>query len=137
MAELLIEFEGNLHIPGIEYPEQDILLQLLDLPKFSARSMLVGGGTPTCLSPAQLERFLHDLTARVDTGRCTQFNYDVDPLTFLGQEGMERRRILRAYGVGRLTIGIQSLDPKVLLAMKRHHGAVSYTHMTLPTHSSV
>ena len=27
MAELLIEFEGNLHIPGIEYPEQDILLQ--------------------------------------------------------------------------------------------------------------
>jgi len=102
--------------------EQDILLQLLDLPKFSARSILVGGGTPTCLSPAQLERFLHDLTARVDTGRCTQFNYDVDPLTFLGQEGMERRRILRAYGVGRLTIGIQSLDPKVLLAMNRHHG---------------
>lgn len=27
LAELAIEFEGDLHIPGIEYPEQDILLQ--------------------------------------------------------------------------------------------------------------
>lgn len=27
LAELAIEFEGDLHVPGIEYPEQDILLQ--------------------------------------------------------------------------------------------------------------
>jgi oxygen-independent coproporphyrinogen-3 oxidase len=45
----------------------------------------------------------------------------VDPLTLLGQDGMERLRIMRDYGVDRLTIGINSLDDIILNDMNRHH----------------
>jgi oxygen-independent coproporphyrinogen-3 oxidase len=54
---------------------------------------------------------------------CTQFSYDVDPLTLLGLEGMERLKILKSFGVSRLTIGIQSFDDVILKSMNRHHTA--------------
>ncbi|MEI7530241.1 MAG: radical SAM protein, partial [Elusimicrobiota bacterium] len=95
----------------------------LGLERPKATSVLVGGGTPTCLTPAQLARFLKDLTAQLYLSACTQFSYGVDPGTLLGAEGAERLRILRDRGVGRLTIGIQSFDDGVLKAMNRGHGA--------------
>ncbi len=103
--------------------EMDIYLKRLGLKTIKARSILVGGGTPTYLTPAQLERFLQFFTSRFDLTSCTQFSYDVDPPTLLGPEGKERLRILRSYGVDRLTIGVQSFDDEILKKMNRPHNA--------------
>jgi oxygen-independent coproporphyrinogen-3 oxidase len=46
----------------------------------------------------------------------------VDPNTLLGPDGAERLRIMRDYGVDRLTIGVQSLNNQTLQNMNRHHG---------------
>jgi oxygen-independent coproporphyrinogen III oxidase len=96
--------------------EMDLFRHRLGIEKFQARSILVGGGTPTLLTPAQLDRMLTGFKERVDCSRVTQFNFDVDPGTLTDQYGAERRRILRAHGVDRLTIGVQSLDVKTALA---------------------
>jgi oxygen-independent coproporphyrinogen-3 oxidase len=101
--------------------EMDIYMGVLGIDRIPARSILVGGGTPTYLTPRQLQRFLGSFTKRLDMSRCTQFNYDLDPNTILGAEGAERMRIMRDHGVDRLTIGINSLDPAILKAMNRHH----------------
>ncbi len=101
--------------------EMDIYMGVLGIDKIRARSILVGGGTPTYLTPSQLTRFLDYFTRRLDLSKCTQFNYDVDPNTLLGEEGAERLRIMRDHGVDRLTIGVNSLDPVILKAMNRHH----------------
>ncbi len=101
--------------------EMDIYMGVLGIDKIRARSILVGGGTPTYLTPSQLTRFLDYFTRRLDLSKCTQFNYDVDPNTLLGEDGAERLRIMRDHGVDRLTIGINSLDPAILKAMNRHH----------------
>jgi len=101
--------------------EMDLSLRRYGLGKIKVRSILVGGGTPTFLTPGQLRRFLGFFTDRLDRSRSPQFNYDVDPTTLIGPEGRERLEILRAYGVDRLTIGVQSLDAKVLEIMKRQH----------------
>lgn len=103
--------------------EMRIYMAKLGLNKIQARSILIGGGTPTYLSPKQLESFLKDFTSLVDTKNCTQFSYDVDPTTIIGAEGTERLKIMRSYGVERLTIGAQSFDNGTLRLMNRPHNA--------------
>lgn len=112
--------EKNQYLDALER-EMDIYMGVLGIDRIPTRSILVGGGTPTYLTPQQLKHFLGYFTRRLDMSRCTQFNYDVDPNTLLGEEGAERLRIMRDYGVDRLTIGINSLDPAILKAMNRHH----------------
>lgn len=101
--------------------EMDIYMALLGIKKFRARSILFGGGTPTFLSPAQLESFLDSFVERVDVSDGPQFSYDVDPVTLIDADGPQRMKILKAHGVGRLTIGIQSFDDGILRAMHRPH----------------
>jgi oxygen-independent coproporphyrinogen-3 oxidase len=101
--------------------EMDIYMRRLGIDRIKVRSILVGGGTPSYLSPQQLTHFLNFFTRRLDLSECEQFNWDVDPSTLVGQEGLERLRILRDYGSDRLTLGIQSLDPTVLDIMNRPH----------------
>ncbi|MFC1453482.1 coproporphyrinogen-III oxidase family protein [Verrucomicrobiota bacterium] len=103
--------------------EMDLYMNRLGLQRIRARSILLGGGTPTHLTPVQLKRFLEYFTARLDTTRLRQFNYDVDPATLVGPEGVERLQIMRDYGVDRLTIGVQSLDDEILKLMNRPHDA--------------
>ncbi len=102
--------------------EIDIYMNRLGINKIKARSILVGGGTPTFLTLDQQRYFFEFFLERVDLSDCKQFNYDVDPVTLIGAEGTERLKMMRDYGVDRLTIGIQSLTPTVLKKMNRHHG---------------
>lgn len=103
--------------------EMDIYMHRLGIDKIKARSILVGGGTPTYLSLEQLERFFKFFTDRVDLANCSQFNYDVDPGTLVGETGIERLKMMKEYGVDRLTIGVQSLDDNILKIMNRPHDA--------------
>jgi oxygen-independent coproporphyrinogen-3 oxidase len=102
--------------------EMDIYMSFLGVDKLKSRSILIGGGTPTYMSPQQLERFLKYFTKRVDLSTCTQFNYDVDPNTMVGPEGSERLKIMKDYGVDRITIGVQSFNETILKGMNRMHG---------------
>ncbi len=114
--------EKERYLAAIE-KEMDITLERLGLGTIGADSILVGGGTPTHLTPGQLSRFLGFFTIRLDRRRTRQFNYDVDPSTLVGPEGRERLAILKDYGVNRLTIGVQSLSDEVLKIMGRPHTA--------------
>lgn len=103
--------------------EMDLYMEKLGIEKLRPRSILIGGGTPTYLPPSLLERFLRYFNEKVDLSGCRQFNYDLDPNSLLGGEGRERMELMKAYGVTRLTIGIQSLDDEVLKIMNRGHDA--------------
>ena len=102
--------------------EMDAYMARLGLQSLRVRSVLFGGGTPTYLSPAQLDRMLGAFVSRLD-GVPTQFSFDVDPPTLLGPQGAERLQLMRAHGVDRLTIGVQALDDDVLRRMNRPHTA--------------
>jgi oxygen-independent coproporphyrinogen III oxidase len=114
--------EKNRYLAALE-KEMDSYMRRLGIDKIKARSVLIGGGTPTFLTPEQLQQFLQFFCKRVDLTHCPQFNYDVDPGSLVGQSGLERLRILQDYGVNRLTIGVQSLDNSVLKIMNRPHNA--------------
>lgn len=114
--------EKDRYLTALE-KEMDVYMARLGINMIKARSILIGGGTPTYLNPGQLEQFLQFFCKRVDLTYCRQFNYDVDPGTLVGESGLERLRIMKDYGVNRLTIGVQSLDDGVLKIMNRPHDA--------------
>ena len=93
----------------------------MDLDAIPARSVLIGGGTPTYLDPRQMERFLRDFTRHFDLSECTQFSMEAEPTTLLGKEGLEKLRVMKDYGVDRISLGVQSFDDPVLAAMGRTH----------------
>lgn len=103
--------------------EMDLYINRLGIDVIPVRSILAGGGTPTFLTLDQQRRFLDLCASRMDLSECTQYNYDVDPVTIIGPEGQKRLAMLREYGVDRLTIGVQSLDDEILKLMNRHHDA--------------
>lgn len=114
--------EKSFYLKALE-KEMDLYMNRLGIGKIQARSILIGGGTPTYLTLEQQKYFFDFFTQRVDLSSCGQFNYDVDPVTLIGTEGIQRLEMMRSYGVDRLTIGVQSLNDRVLKLMNRHHGS--------------
>jgi len=99
--------------------EMELYKKRLGLREILPKSVLIGGGTPTMLSPAQTERLLKSFTARFDLTECRQFTYEVEPSTLLGRLGLERLKIIKDYGVDRISLGVQVFDDEILKRMKR------------------
>ena len=107
----------------LDYLEREMAIYRtnMGLDAIPARSVLIGGGTPTYLSPKQMERFLSAFTRHFDLSACTQFSMEAEPSTLLGNEGRERLRIMKDYGVDRISMGVQSFSDEILNAMGRVH----------------
>ncbi|HYC44807.1 MAG TPA: radical SAM family heme chaperone HemW [Burkholderiales bacterium] len=80
-------------------------------------TIFFGGGTPSLLSAAAIERLLSAVRARVPLATDAEVTLEANPGTFEA----ERFAAYRAAGVNRLSIGIQSFDPRFLKALGRIH----------------
>ena len=80
-------------------------------------SIFIGGGTPSLFAPASIERLLSDLRARLRLEPDCEITLEANPGTF----EKDRFRALRAAGVTRLSIGVQSFDDRFLQALGRVH----------------
>ncbi len=109
----------------LDHLEKEMLLWKARLGRDRIRpsSVLIGGGTPTILSPKQMKRFLTALTTRFDLSECRQFSMEAEPETLLGPKGAERLAVMRDFGVHRISMGVQSFDDAVLRYMARPHDA--------------
>ena len=81
------------------------------------RTIYLGGGTPTALDPDALRRLLGWIGRAWDLARVREFTVEANP------EGLtaEKIELLLRGGVNRLSLGIQSLEPKALRALGRIH----------------
>jgi len=84
-----------------------------------ARTLYVGGGTPSLWPPAELARFL--AAARVSPGIAAgaEITLEANPKE-LDDAWLAA---VTALGVNRISLGIQSLDDRELTALSRMHGA--------------
>lgn len=112
--------EVDVYLDHLEQ-EMAIYRSKMGMDSIPASSVLIGGGTPTYLSPKQMERFLSNFTRHFDLSDCTQFSIEAEPTTLLGKEGSEKLAIMKDYGVHRISLGVQSFDDHVLSAMGRTH----------------
>ncbi|MBV9127684.1 MAG: radical SAM family heme chaperone HemW [Verrucomicrobia bacterium] len=83
------------------------------------RTIFFGGGTPSALSTAQLEFLLGGLRAALDLSQLVEWTLEMNPATV----SLEKARALRALGVNRISMGVQSWEPELLLTLGRVHTA--------------
>jgi putative oxygen-independent coproporphyrinogen III oxidase len=80
-------------------------------------SVFIGGGTPSLMSAAGVERLLSDVRARLPLEADCEITMEANPGTFEA----ERFAAYRSAGVNRLSIGVQSFDAAKLKALGRIH----------------
>lgn len=94
-------------------------------------SLFVGGGTPSLLSPDQVEQLLHAASDIVPLEEA-EITLEANPGTLMGSSGGKNDtqkdahayfRALREMGVNRLSLGVQSLHPPTLHLLGRIHTA--------------
>jgi putative oxygen-independent coproporphyrinogen III oxidase len=82
-------------------------------------SIFFGGGTPSLMSPAALDRLLTAVRARVPLSPEAEITLEANP----GTVEADRFTGFRDAGVNRLSIGVQSFDDRHLSALGRIHDA--------------
>ena len=112
--------ERSDEVPESRYVEALIADLEFALPLIWGRrafSVFFGGGTPSLLSPEAIDRILAALRARVPLSPDAEVTLEANPGTF------EQARFagFKAAGVNRLSLGVQSFDPRFLAAIGRVH----------------
>lgn len=81
-------------------------------------TIYVGGGTPTALNEEQLERLLIKIRDTFDLSNVKEYTVEAgrpDSITY------EKLRLLKQYGVGRISINPQTMNQKTLDIIGRRH----------------
>jgi oxygen-independent coproporphyrinogen-3 oxidase len=96
--------------------EREIDLVTQHLPGLMALSHIHwGGGTPTILSPADLQRISRHLNSVFEIRPGAEIAVEIDPRTIK----LEHVEALAASGLNRASLGVQDFDPKVQEAIRR------------------
>ncbi len=86
----------------------------------AVRSLYMGGGTPTTLSAAQLDRVLAAMEEHLPLSRCSEFTVEAGRPDTIDPEKMA---VLARHGVDRVSVNPQSMNDSVLEKMGRPHTA--------------
>src|SRR5262245_33718327 len=83
-------------------------------------TIFLGGGTPTQLSCAQLERLLRDINHWLPAAGCprrTEFTIEANPNSL----DDAKVAVLAEHGISRVSLGAQSFQPHLLRVLERQH----------------
>lgn len=81
-------------------------------------TVFIGGGTPSLLEAGTIQDMVHQIKESFQVNRDAEITIEANPGT-LTQEKLEK---YLAYGINRLSIGVQSFDDDLLAALGRAHG---------------
>jgi oxygen-independent coproporphyrinogen-3 oxidase len=96
----------------------DLLLrQAEQYPPGQPQTVFFGGGTPSLLPLADMERLLLGLAEQIDLTAVTEWTVECNPATLTPDYCV----MLRQLGVNRLSFGAQSFDSNELKILERHH----------------
>jgi oxygen-independent coproporphyrinogen-3 oxidase len=94
--------EINVNVPGVEN---------------KIRTIFIGGGTPTALNVKQLKTLLAFISNKFDTANCEEYTIEANP----GDFDEEKVKLLKEYGVNRVSLGVQVFDDDMLAELGRVH----------------
>lgn len=87
--------------------------------EIAPRTIFFGGGTPTALTSSQLEMLLRGLRERLDLSGVEEWTVEANP----GSVSARKAAVLKAHGVTRISLGVQSWDDGLLTLLGREHNA--------------
>ena len=86
-------------------------------PKGYPETVYIGGGTPSFLPSSTLKKLLDGIKLRIDLSKVIEYTVEVNP----DDVSPELLDLLRANGVNRISMGIQTFDDKLLKFLNRRH----------------
>ena len=107
-------------VPEAQYVDALIADLEFALPSIWGRrvdTVFFGGGTPSLFSAAAIDRILAAVRARVPLSPDAEITLEANPGTF----EQDKFTDFKAAGVNRLSLGVQSFDPRFLAALGRVH----------------
>lgn len=85
--------------------------------KYRARTIFIGGGTPTALNVNQLKKLMEIINSHFDIHTCEEFTIEANP----GDFDEDKIKLLDTYGVNRVSLGVQVFDDQLLKSIGRSH----------------
>lgn len=89
----------------------------IDDRKSAIRTLYLGGGTPSMLSPSHLRKLFTGVADILDLDALDDVTLEANPATF----DIAKAQLFRELGVRRVSLGIQSFAPHVLRTLGREH----------------
>jgi oxygen-independent coproporphyrinogen-3 oxidase len=80
-------------------------------------TLFIGGGTPNYLSDPQLERLFLMIKKHIDVSHLEEFIIELNPASCTPSQ----LKLLKKYGVSRISLGIQTLNDDINRSLNRHH----------------
>ncbi len=120
-------------------PEKEYIAHLLDDLRADAhlsqgrpvRTIFIGGGTPSLVSPEAMQSLLHGVGEIIDVAPDAEITMEANP----GSVETGRFTGFVASGINRISIGVQSFDAQQLSALGRVHDDVQAHHAIDQAHS--
>ncbi|MEI5995397.1 radical SAM family heme chaperone HemW [Candidatus Enterococcus mansonii] len=97
----------------------EIRLTKEQYPSDTIETIYIGGGTPTSLSAKQLAVLLEGVQELLPFDNKNEFTIEANP----GDLTQEKLHVMKAYGVNRLSMGVQTFDNQLLKKIGRKHTA--------------
>jgi len=99
--------------------EIDLVAPSLGSPSPTLQSVFIGGGTPSLATPDEMSAILTRLDARLTVEPSAEITVECNP------ESVSRDRLAgyREASVNRISLGVQSLDDRILPSLDRQHSA--------------
>ncbi|MBR7553340.1 radical SAM family heme chaperone HemW [Allobacillus sp. GCM10007491] len=83
----------------------------------TVRTIYIGGGTPTSLNPKQLTTLMKSILTYFNVDKVEEFTIEANP----GEFTEEHVKVMKEFGVNRVSLGVQVLDDEYLKQMNRLH----------------
>ena len=117
-----VEKSMKLIPPFLEALERELAAVAAQVKALGLRvlSIYFGGGTPTTLSAAQLERLCSRLEAEFDLSHLREYTVEAGRPDTITEEKL---RVLHAHGVDRVSVNPQTMSDAVLETIGRKHSA--------------
>lgn len=117
-----ISVVGDRSLSAIAMIEEYILalikeIQLTHTSKQPLKTIFFGGGTPSLLSPSQLEQIISAIALQFGLTDDVEISMEIDPGTF----DRDRLKGYLAAGLNRFSLGVQSFDEELLKVCGRSH----------------
>lgn len=111
--------KGQRHAEYIEALIQELKLYQQNVGFSNLQSIYIGGGTPTALSVEQIQPLFDFLTEQIQMNQIQEFSIEANP------ENLTRDKIqyLKALGVNRFSLGVQTFHESLLKRIGRKHQA--------------
>lgn len=97
--------------------DQEMVLTLGNAHPQPVDTIYIGGGTPTALSPRQLDRLLQTIGTYFQLDPGGEWTVEANP----GDLDREKLSVMKAHGVNRLSLGVQSFQERLLKMIGRSH----------------